>query len=478
MPVVDVPVLRAGRAYRSRRTVELGDVRTGEPVARVSQANAGLIARDLARAAPHRARLSAVPVAERLAACRRAASRFARGDVALDDLGHTIQSADDYVRVLSSTTGMPRSLCRANAEKIRFVLDDMETVLSGLTRALDLDVLERGWGTSHGHVVSYRSRTDVLGAVLPNNSPGVHSLWIPAVALGVPLALRPGRLEPWTPLRVLRALVAEGIPEESFGFYPSDHAGATEILLRSGRSMLFGDEGSIAPWRGDARVAIHGPGFSKVILGPDEAASFEQHVDLIVESIAANGGRSCLNASGVWTPSHGRELAEALADRLARIEARPLDDPGAVLAAFPDASSARRISDLVDSRLRVPGAVDLTATRRKSRVVEVDGCTFLLPTVVWCEAPDHPLASTELLFPFASVVEARADDIPERIGPTLVATVLSGDASFRSRLLDCRSVDRLNLGPVPTYRIGWDQPHEGNLFDHLFERRALQAAAS
>ena len=476
--MLHVPALRAGRAYRSLHTAELSDVRSGECVARVSQANAGLIARDVAQAPAHRAALSRQPIAQRLAACRRAAERFAHGDVTLDEERRSVQSADDYVAALSATTGMPRSLCRANVEKIRFVLAEMETVLAGLTRGLDLEALDRGWIETGGHVVSYRCRADALGAVLPNNSPGVHSLWIPAVALGVPVVLRPGRLEPWTPLRVARALIEEGVPREAFCFYPSDYSGATQILMRCDRAMVFGDESTVRPWIGDERVQVHGPGWSKVILGPDRAPDWDRHLDLIVDSIAANGGRSCLNASGVWTSSHGRELALALADRMASIEARPLDDPQASLAAFPDARVARRISDLIDSRLRTPGATDLTAARRGSRIVERDGCTFLLPTVVWCDDPGHPLARTELLFPFASVVEARPEEIPDRIGPTLVATVLSDDAAFRSRFLGCRSVDRLNLGPVPTLRIAWDQPHEGNLFEHLFQRRALQAAAS
>ena len=30
---------------------------------------------------------------------------------------------------------------------------------------------------------------------------------------------------------------------------------------------------------------------------------------------------------------------------------------------------------------------------------------------------------------------------------------------------------------LPTNRIGWDQPHEGNLFDHLYGRRAIQRVA-
>jgi hypothetical protein len=32
----------------------------------------------------------------------------------------------------------------------------------------------------------------------------------------------------------------------------------------------------------------------------------------------------------------------------------------------------------------------------------------------------------------------------------------------------------LNIGPVQTNVIQWDQPHEGNLFDHLYARRAFQ----
>ena len=39
-----------------------------------------------------------------------------------------------------------------------------------------------------------------------------------------------------------------------------------------------------------------------------------------------------------------------------------------------------------------------------------------------------------------------------------------------------RNIDRLNLGLFPTGRISWDQPHEGNLFEHLYRQRALQCA--
>ena len=38
-------------------------------------------------------------------------------------------------------------------------------------------------------------------------------------------------------------------------------------------------------------------------------------------------------------------------------------------------------------------------------------------------------------------------------------------------------IDRLNLGPIPTWQLSWDQPHEGNLFQHLYRQRAFQAQA-
>ena len=63
------------------------------------------------------------------------------------------------------------------------------------------------------------------------------------------------------------------------------------------------------------------------------------------------------------------------------------------------------------------------------------------------------------------------------IGPTLVATALTNDDAFRSSLLDARNIDRLNLGPIPTIKLNWLQPHEGNIVDFLFRPRAFQMAS-
>ena len=472
--MIQIPTLRAGKPYYSLKRQTLTDIRDGSVVAEVSQTLPGMIARDLDKISDARRALERHTVAELLESCQRAADLFMNAEL---PLGDGTQTPDDYVHQLAATAGLPEVMGRLNMAKIEGVLSNMDNMLDGLTRGLELSVLDGGWGTQGGRRLSYLRQTDSLGAILPNNSPGVHGLWLPAIPLKVALVLKPGSAEPWTPYRLAQAMIAAGCPAEAFSLYPTDYSGAAEVLLRTGRSMFFGDASTVASWQGTGKVQLHGPGWSKVLFGEDTAGDFEQHLDLLVGSVAANGGRSCINASGVWTPKGGREIAEAMAEKLAAVEARPLDHPEAQLAAFPDPEIARRISEMIDQQLDTPGAEDVTARYRDGgRVAEAGGCTFLLPTVIYCDDPDHPLAASEFIFPFVSVVETPAEDLLEKIGPTLIGTVITGDEELLGRALSSRSIDRLNLGPIPTYQISWDQPHEGNLFDHLYQQRAFQAA--
>lgn len=476
--LLHLPILRAGRSYRSLDVEILRDLRSGEPIAEMSQAHPGLVARDLLQAAENRRRLEAVPYRELLEICRRAGQLFAHGTLRVDPAGEPCQSPEDYLRQLAATAGMPAALGRLNLGKIAGVLENIEAVLDGLTRGVDLELLDRGWGEDRGRRLSYLRLADSLGAILPNNSPGVHNLWLPAIPLKTPLVLKPGSSEPWTPLRLANAFLEAGCPPEAFSFYPARHAAATEILMKTGRSLFFGDAATVASWRGSGKVQVHGPGWSKVIFGADAAPAWREHLGLVATSVAANGGRSCINASGVWMPSHGEELARALAAELARIPARALDDPAAALAAFPDAGVAESISRHIDEELKAAGARDLTAELRPGgRIAEVDGCTFLLPTVVHVGDPEHALAAAEFTFPFVAVVDCPQERLLEAIGPTLIGTVLSADEDFRRRALECRHIDRLNLGALPTPAISWDQPHEGNLFDLLYHQRAFQLAS-
>ena len=122
-------------------------------------------------------------------------------------------------------------------------------------------------------------------------------------------------------------------------------------------------------------------------------------------------------------------------------------------------------------------AAYLTAARRGTpRLVRKGRVAWLLPTIVSCDSYEHPLANKEFLFPFASVIECPQNDMLKHIGPSLVVTAITEDEDFARALLDSPRVERLNLGPIPTTRLSWDQPHEGNLFTHLYRQRAFQQA--
>ncbi|HET6671045.1 MAG TPA: aldehyde dehydrogenase family protein [Pyrinomonadaceae bacterium] len=472
--MLHIPIIRKGEPYRSLDVTTVPHHRTRESFVEISQANSGLIRRDLRDQQTARAKLASLSTAELVDICARAAGHFSNDPL---PLGEATQTPEDYVSQVSATTGMPYVLARNNMDKIRGVLAGVGNVLNGLTRNIDWQVLDRGFGELNGQAISFYPRAQSLGVVLPNNSPGVHSLWIPAIPLKIPLVLKPGSAEPWTPYRIVQALIRAGAPREAFSFYPTDHAGAGEILRNCGRGMVFGDASSTSLWQGDPRIEIHGPGFSKVIIGEDCIDDWEQYLDVMVRSIADNGGRSCINASGIWVPRDAEKISEALAERLSQITPLPADDEQARLAPFVDANVAARISQIIDQGLREPGAREVT-NRNSERLVSRDQCSYLLPTIVLCDSPDHPLANKEFMFPFASVVTAAPETIPEVLGPSLVVSAITSDSKLINKLVNSPHVDRLNVGAIPTSVVSWDQPHEGNLFEHLYARRAFQRAVA
>ena len=81
------------------------------------------------------------------------------------------------------------------------------------------------------------------------------------------------------------------------------------------------------------------------------------------------------------------------------------------------------------------------------------------------------------MFPFVSVVKCPQEEMLKRIGPTLVCSAITQDAQFQRKLIDAQHIDRLNIGPIPTIKLDWLQPHEGNIVEFLFRPRAFQAAA-
>ena len=472
--MLNIPILRWGQPYTSMDVDEVAHFATGEPIAKVSRANGGLIQRDMRYAQRAREALRAIPIDELISRVGRAGELYMNGTL---PMGDGTQTAEEFARAQSASTGLPERMCRANMKKNAFVLAQMRNILTSLTRGLSFEVLSDGYGEERQVPISYQALSAVLGLVLPSNSPGVHTLWLPIIPMQIGLVLKPGPQEPWTPYRMSEAFFAAGIPREAISIYPGQGDVGAAVLDSCSRSLIFGGTPTVDRYRSDPRVQAHGPGFSKILLGDDQVDRWERYLDLMVESVFANSGRSCINCSGIWASRHTREIAHAIAQRLAAVRPLAPDHPDAQLAAFTVPGVAEAISQSIDADLEAGGVTDVTACYRDGGRVVKQGCAaYLLPIVVHAESPAAAMAKKEFMFPFVTVVECPESQMLEAIGPTLVCTALTGKETFRRRLLDSMHIDRLNVGPVPTTQLNWLQPHEGNIVEFLFRARAFQTA--
>jgi acyl-CoA reductase-like NAD-dependent aldehyde dehydrogenase len=472
--VPHIPVLRLGRSYESLDQFEVKDHRSGALMAKVSTVNAGIIRKDLSKLSAARAALKKFTCAQLIELSAKAGEHFLNGTLPWGDQGH-MQSAQQYIETLSATSGLPHVMVKRNMGKIHHALTHMTTVLNGLSRGLDLSIIDRGYGEQFGTSLTYCPTTQALGLVMPSNSPAVNSLWLPAIALKTPVIIKPGKEEPWTPYRLIQAFIAAGVPAEAFGFYPTDHEGAGEILKSCGRALIFGDKNTMAQYANNPAIQLHGPGWSKVIIGDDCIENWRDYLDVIVGAISDNGGRSCINASAVVVPKYAAEIADALAQKLGPVQPARADDPNARLSGFANVKMADFIDAQIDDGLKTPGATDVTAKYRGGpRKVTFDGGVYLRPTIVLCDSFKHPLANKEFLCPYASVVQVPQKEMLHQMGYSLAVAAITKDPAFTEELLNFPEIERLNLGPISTMHVSWDQPHEGNMFEFLWKRRSLE----
>ena len=151
--MLHLPVLRWGQPYTSMEEDQVVHFSTGEPIAKVSRANGGMIQRDARKA--HRARevLREIPIDDLIARAGKAGELYMNATL---PMGTGTQTPDEFARAQSASTGLPERMCRANMKKNAFVLAEMRRILDSLTRGLSLDVLSSGHGEERGVPISYQ----------------------------------------------------------------------------------------------------------------------------------------------------------------------------------------------------------------------------------------------------------------------------------------------------------------------------------
>ena len=217
----DIPILRFGQTYESMEKQPVVHFDTGETVAQLHQATGAMVKLDLKKAQKSRDALRAVPISKLIEICKSAARMYLEESL---PCGNGSLSPAEFCRMQSATTGLPENMCAANMRKNAYVLGHMDEVLDALTRGVPYGIFEKGFGReARGVTVSFQATTPVFGTVLPNNSPGVHTLWLPAIPLQIGLCIKPGSQEFWTPYRITEAFFKAGLPREAISVYPGGH---------------------------------------------------------------------------------------------------------------------------------------------------------------------------------------------------------------------------------------------------------------
>ena len=141
--MVTIPVIRWGKPYESLDLDEVKHFITGQTLAKVGQANPGLLARDARKMKQAREALRSVSIADLVEMMKKAGDLYK--DATLP-MGDGTQSPDDFAKQQSASTGLPEHMCKANMAKNHFVLNNMDKILDALTRGLPWDILTKGFG--------------------------------------------------------------------------------------------------------------------------------------------------------------------------------------------------------------------------------------------------------------------------------------------------------------------------------------------
>ena len=83
--MLHLPVIRWGQPYESLESADIEHFHTGEPMARVSQANGGIVQRDLKKPGRHEPPCARYPPGKLIAMCQEAAERFTDDTLPMGD---------------------------------------------------------------------------------------------------------------------------------------------------------------------------------------------------------------------------------------------------------------------------------------------------------------------------------------------------------------------------------------------------------
>ncbi|MFE7627979.1 aldehyde dehydrogenase family protein [Streptomyces sp. NPDC057509] len=433
----------AGREATGEESFDVTNPWDGRLVGTVGVPTGAQVEEAVAAAHAVREEFAATPAHVRAAALDHVARRLA-------------ERTEEIAQLISAENGKPVKWARGEVGRavsvFRFASEEARRFNSGEAQRLDTDA----GGTGRLGLTRRFPRGTVLG-IAPFNFPlnlSAHKV-APAIAVGVPIILKPAPATPMSSL-VLGELLAEtDLPAGSWSVLtvPNDRMPA---LVQDERLPVISFTGS-APVgyaimdsvpRKHCTLELGGNG-AAVVLG-DWAS--EEDLDRAASRIATfsnyQGGQSCISVQRVIADAavYDRLLPKIVAAVGAQVTGDP-SDPATDVGPLVDEAAARRVESWVDEAVAA-GARLLTGGKR-------DGSTYA-PTVL-AELPDGvTLAAEEVFGPVLSVqrvdgeAEAFAAVNTSKYG--LQAGVFTHDIQAAFRAHRALEVGGVIIGDVPSYR--------------------------
>ncbi|WP_116246977.1 aldehyde dehydrogenase family protein [Nocardiopsis sp. FIRDI 009] len=419
-------------------------------------AQVGLAPRLLAQAAVNRMRSAADRTAPDPDVFAEAGRLFAHADL-------EGESPQEYRQRVSAATGAP--------------IGAIERASRGIEENLGrVDLLNRSELPAPFAVPGFETRWvprgALLAAVVPNNHPEPNVSWVRALSLGYGVLVRPGSRDPFTPRRLVAALLAAGLPGDKISLLPGGHEIGEHLITQADLGLVYGGPDAVARWGSRDDVLVRGPGNSKALV---DVPLTDALVERLVDWIADDGGVRCNNISAVLVHGDHVALADRLAERLAELPTLAPTHPDAALPAIGEdtAEPMREYLERVTD-----GAVDHSSHRYPDGPVTrtEDGHTLMRPLVVSTTDTHGDLVGTELPFPFVVVAPWEDKDDTAPLRDSLVVSVLSDREDLIGRLLGEPTVRKVVVGHVRPWTSRPEQPHDGSLAGFLTEPKALVRA--
>ncbi|MFF9286462.1 aldehyde dehydrogenase family protein [Streptomyces griseosporeus] len=454
--MLDIPALGPSGPYRTRNRTTVADA-SGAAALELALVPGLVVSHwmDQLREQPP------LPVAEAADALRRAADLFEAEDVLGDGL-------DAHERRVAQLTGTPLAVVRDCDALITSTLRDAGRAPSA-ARPAGCAPPGATLSEAPAEGAVWCRTGDVFAVHAAGNSPGVHAMWLEALALGYRVVVRPSQRDPLTPFRLVTALRGAGVPPTQLVLVPCDHATADLVVERADRALVYGGQDVVDKYGGRADVRTQGPGRSKLVVtaGADRGAA----LDLAVAGALYHAGTACTATTGVLVEEDPAGFAAELAAALGKVAAAPPEDEEAVLPCMPRAAAERLTSAVL-------GRAEDAVVHLAPRAEPLDGTgalTAVTPAVVELPSPRDPSLSYEMPFPCVWVAPFERAAV-DALDGSLVLSLLTEDRELVAAATALTRVSNVYLGR-PTSWTHPDVPHDGFLGEFLMRAKGLARSA-